>query len=181
MPDPARMKRRLLVWWAYAVEIMAALGLHLVLGIVFGFGPLASFIQRSARDWATLEGVLLAAALVIWGVYFNFMSSDFGDYLRWDGSERVFRVAFTFAVFIQLVAAVLMIVAANLFAPGSMGSISEAGYGLVHLAFFALLLALINIPTLFTNTLVLLSLRRAFLVEKKKCEDEMKHPPTSNS
>jgi len=178
--NPMFNKKKLLLLegWAYAVEVLASCGLQILAGVVVGWDPLLVFVHRSARDWATLEGVLLAAALVIWGIYFSFMASDFGDYLRWDGSERVFRNAFTFAVFIQLIAAICMIVIANLPTIGTSAIVQERWNPLIHSGLFLLILSILNIPTLFTNTKVLLQLRHVFIKEKQIAESEM-HPPVS--
>lgn len=172
MPNSPQRKPSLLLSWAYAVELLAAGCLHLFIGLVMGSTPLAAFIQRSAKDWATLEGVLLAAGLVIWGIYFNFMATEFGDYLRWDGSEPAFRGAFTYAVFIQLFSAVLMVVVANLPTVGSPPNPDGKWIWLIHFSFLILLLALINVRTLFNNMRVLLQLRQEFIEEKRKVDRE---------
>lgn len=75
MPNPSQGKLRLLLSWAYLVEFMAAACIHLFIGLVMGSAPLIAFVHRSAKDWATLEGVLLAAGLVIWGIYFSVMAT----------------------------------------------------------------------------------------------------------
>lgn len=153
---------------------MAALSIHLSLRLALGSGSLAAFVYRSAKDLASLEGVLLAAGLVIWGMYFNFMATEFGDYLRWDGSEGAFRGAFTFAVFIQLFSAVLMVVVTNLPTVGSPPKLDGDWSWLIHFSFLIFLLALINVWTLFNNMRVLLHLRQGFIEEKRKADEEAK-------
>lgn len=99
--------------WAYIRQLGLVWALYGIGVWLWGVPVLTEFIIKSGKDWAQLEGVILAAALVVWGMYVNFTTSGFGDYLRWSRREFSYRIAFTTALFSPLLAAILLIIASN--------------------------------------------------------------------
>lgn len=109
-PNPLRPSK---LAWAYASQLALVAVLYWIGVQYWGIAGLAEFIVKTGKDWAQLEGVILAASLVVWGMYVNFTTSGFGDYLRWSGRELSYRISFTTAIFAPLLAAILLIIAAN--------------------------------------------------------------------
>jgi len=139
------------VAWAYTKEIMLVACLQTFAQLLWGMHPVLDFIARTAKDWAQLAGVLLAAALVIWGMYVNFITSGFGDYLRSTGREVTYRNAFSTAILAPTLAVVLLIIA------------SGVPVGIVHQFAMAMMLyTLANIYTMYRNIVNLSAHKRKF-------------------
>lgn len=138
---------------AFVQQLLAVVALYLTGLWIWGPNVLGDFVLKSGRDWAQLEGVMLAAALVVWGMYVNFTVSGFGDYLRWSRREFSYRVAFTTALFSPLLAAILLIIATN------------TPRGLVHqAALLALLYSLLEVYGTYRNIVSLSERKREFEV-----------------
>jgi len=139
------------ILWAYSSEILLVTVVQTLIQLVWGTRPVMEFVLRTAKDWAQLAGILLAAALVIWGMYVNFTTSSFGDYLRWSGREAKYRNAFSMAIFVPSLSAILLIIA------------SGVPIGVVHqAAMAAMLYTLASIYTMYRNIVSLSSRKREF-------------------
>lgn len=141
-----------LVIWGYAVELICALSVEVVLVLCISTEKLVEFVSKTALAWATLTGLLFGVALAIWIVLFQVATTRFGDWLERRGALRVYSAAFVTAAGVYGSATALLILA-------SYGSVLRS---VIYVALFGLLLAIINTYTVIRNGMDLLHLQATF-------------------
>lgn len=146
------MSKRRYVWWAYAVELLAAGAVLLALCLWFERKAVAAFVRDVALDVATLFGaVMLAASL---GFLWTFYSKADTEFYRWLDSRGAFRVylhATAYSVAVSLLSTLSLV---------GMKKIADDNFSLV--ATFLLVLAVINLMTLVRNVIDLMLLNARF-------------------
>ena len=146
--NPVSLQKRV---WAYGQELALTIAIQMLVVVIWGGKSLTGFVSKSAKDWAQLQGVLLAASLVIWGMYVNFTVGGFGDYLRKTGRDANYRHAFSMAILAPTAASITLVVAAYVDK-----TIVQ------HVAFFLLVYSLCNIYTMYRNIVTLSNYKRKF-------------------
>jgi hypothetical protein len=143
---------RLIVGWAYAVEVLvAALG---VVGLCLWLSKesLLTFLRMAAVDIATLFGaVMLAAALAFLWTFFSKADTPFYRWLDSRGAFKVYLHATAYSVLISLLSTSSLVVFKH---------VENETLGLA--AAFLLLLALLNMYTLVMNVIGLMRLNALF-------------------
>lgn len=82
------------IFWAYTVEALASVALYSIAYWFFGSARISLFIRDTASAWSSLTGVLFAASLTIWVAYINITATEFGGYLKHQGLQSSYSVAF---------------------------------------------------------------------------------------
>ena len=158
-------RRRILIW-AYLVELLASVGICIFVFSVASPKLVAEFFVKSNAGWLGLEGVLLAGAIAVWVTHFQIVGTDFGKYLRFVNSEKVFMDAFNVGVGSHFLAFILLIFSG-----------SNSGTILTICTMMALVYALINTITIFVNAMAILKLKSIFDFEYGKIKaSERDHP-----
>lgn len=70
-----------------------------------------SFLRETVSDLISVTGqVLFPAAVAIWITYVNIESTNFGDYLRYQGATRVFHLSFIYPCLVFFTTTAFLIV-----------------------------------------------------------------------
>jgi hypothetical protein len=146
------MPKRHHIWWAYAVELLAAGATLSALCLWLGVSAVAGFVRNVALDTATLFGaVMLAASL---GFLWTFYSKSDTEFYRWldtRGAFRVYLSATAYSVAVSLLSTMSLVVSKQT---------TDEIFTLV--AAFLLILAVINLVTLVRNVIDLMLLNAKF-------------------
>jgi hypothetical protein len=146
------MSKRRYIWWAYAVELLAAGAVLLALCLWFEPKAVASFVRDVALDIATLFGaVMLAASLGFLWTFYSKADTEFYRWLDSRGAFRVYLLATAYSVAVSLLSTMSLV---------AMKKISDDSFALV--AAFLLVLAVINLMTLVRNVIDLMLLNAKF-------------------
>jgi hypothetical protein len=99
------------VIWGALVEVTFGAVLF-VLAMTFVDEPQRiSFLRETVSDLLSVTGqVLFPAAVAIWITYVNIESTNFGDYLRFQGAARVFHLGFIYPCLVFFATTVSLIV-----------------------------------------------------------------------
>lgn len=140
------------VWWAYAVELLAAAVVLLALCLWLEPKTVASFVRDVAIDVATLFGaVMLAASLGFLWTFYSKADTEFYRWLDARGSFRVYLVATAYSVVVSLVSTMILV---------AMKKVADDTFAIVGV--FFLILAIINLLTLVKNVIDLMLLNAKF-------------------
>lgn len=146
------MAKKFLIVWAYAIELIAAALIMLLLGLLIGTPTMMTFIVDTANDFATVfSGVMLAAALgFLWTLYSK-SDTDFYQWLESKGAFAVYLHACMYAVAVYALSACSLITIKHVKSNGFMWA-----------TFFLLILAVLNLYTLIKNVCDLMRLTAKF-------------------
>lgn len=146
------MSKRRHIWWAYAVELLAAAATLLALCLWLGTPAVTGFVRDVALDIATLFGtVMLAASL---GFLWTFYSKSDTEFYRWLDTRAALRVylsATAYSVVVSFLSTMSLV---------TLKKITNETFALV--ATFLLILAVINLITLVRNVIDLMLLNTKF-------------------
>jgi len=146
------MPKHRYVWWAYAVEVLAAGAVLTALCLWFEPKAVATFVRDIAMDVATLFGaVMFAAALGFLWTFYSKADTKFYRWLDARGAFRVYLHATAYSVVISLLSTMSLVF---------MKRISNDHFAL--LGTFLLALAAINLITLIQNVIDLMLLNAKF-------------------
>jgi hypothetical protein len=149
---------RTLVWWAYAVEIIAAGSTLLLICLLFPMTGIEDFFKNAALDIATLFGaVMLAAALAYLWTFFSKADTPFYRWLDEKNAFNTYLYATAYSVGVSFVSTVSLLIAKHI----------QDTY-ITLIALFFLLLAIINLYTLVGNVIGLMKLNTLFLQLERK-------------
>lgn len=103
-------KQSLAVLWGYAVELVLAVCVSVLIWLVWDKPIVDGFFEQTISDWLTITGqVLFPAGVAIWITYVNLESSEFGDYLRHVGIEKAYSAAFVLPSVIFFLTSIVLI------------------------------------------------------------------------
>lgn len=146
------MSKRLYVWWAYIVELLAAGAMLLALCLWFEPSSVAKFIRDIALDIATIFGaVMLAASLGFLWTFYSKADTEFYRWLDARGAFRVYLFATSYSVAVSLLSTMSLV---------AMKKITNDYFYLAGT--FLLILAIINLFTLVRNVIDLMLLNAKF-------------------
>lgn len=152
------MSKRLLVFWAYIVEIVASTVIVLLTFAIFNFSEVIRFVHSSSKDIASNFAVVLLAASL--GLFWTFYSKSDSPFVQWLHEKEAFEVyarSFLFSIGVYVVLVVSLILVMN------------ASNDLVAIVSLWLsVLGLINVYSLIKNTYDLMKLNALFNQKKKK-------------
>ena len=99
------------VIWGALVEVAFGAVLF-ILALTFVDEPQRiSFLRETVSDLLAVSGqVLFPASVAIWITYVNIESTNFGDYLRFQGAARVFHFGFVYPCLVFFTTTVSLIV-----------------------------------------------------------------------
>lgn len=98
------MLSRLLVFWAYAAELVLSSTVLFLVVVAFGIDRVAYFMQVSAPDFAAYFGAtMFAASLALFWTFYSKADSDFMQWLQERGAFSVYLRAFHVTIAIYLV------------------------------------------------------------------------------
>jgi hypothetical protein len=142
------VRDRLLVSWAYLVEILLVSALYSLTLLLFTPRKLTEFVLGTANNWASTVDVLLGAsiALLIMMVA-NILFTTFGDELRKRAAVSVYLWGFGTPVLIFFSTTVALKLATW-----------SQDWRVAHFAFLTLLYSAVNTITLIKNTIELAQL-----------------------
>lgn len=147
------------VWWAYAVEIIAASAVLLLLIMVFPIGNIEEFFKTAALDIATLFGaVMFAAALAYFGTFFSKADTPFYRWLDEKNAFNTYLYATAYTVAISFFSTASLLIAKHV--QSTLATL---------VAIFFLILAIINLYTLVSNVMGLMQLNTLFLRKEDAC------------
>jgi len=136
---------------SYLEEALLAFMVSFLLKRWIGSGIVLKFIKDSGKDWAQLAGVMVAAALVIWGMYVSISDSDFGTYLINRKKDRAYTAAFSFAIFVPATASAALIICAY-----------TDSQTMHEIGLFLLIYLFLNIYTMYKNIINLALFKKIF-------------------
>lgn len=146
------MPKRRCVWWAYAVEVLAAGTTLIALCLWIEPKAVATFVRDVAIEIATLFGaVMFAAALGFLWTFYSKADTSFYRWLDARGAFRVYLHATAYSVAISLLSTMSLVF---------MKKITNDHFAL--LGTFLLILAAINLITLVKNVIDLMLLNSKF-------------------
>jgi hypothetical protein len=148
--------------WSYAIEVILAALVYIVLAYLCGVGMLSEFVKETGSAWANMTGVLFAASLTIWVAFINITTTDFGGYLRFKGVYGLYSTAFVFAMFTFFLVTGLLITAT---ASWMHIAVRNATLGI-------LIFSAINVVTLVRNATGLVRAHAVFREEAAKVQNE---------
>ena len=104
------MNKKLLVAWGYISEIILAVLLMILVSQIWDIQTISSFIEKTASDFATLFCAVCSAAIFafLWTLYSK-ADTDFYHWLDDKGALSVYMRAFNYALIIELLATILLI------------------------------------------------------------------------
>ena len=132
--------RRLIVL-GYAREIVITVVSYIFLYRFWSPMSIYKVVLDNAIAWIGLMGAFFAFASGLWGIIFwNVMSSDFGNYLRWRGVSTSIQTFFAAPACAFVVTIVLLILTAW-----------SRSWPLAHISSALLIYSIINVFSLFKN------------------------------
>lgn len=140
------------VWWGYAVELIAASLILYLLILWLSADAVAEFVRRAAIDIATLfcAGMFAAALGFLWALYAK-GDTPFYRWLEEKGAFKVYLAATIYAVGVSFGAMAALIVAKYV-----------DGTATAIIATFLLVLAVINLYSLVANVAGLIRLNAKY-------------------
>lgn len=146
------MPRGYLVWWGYAVELLAAAATLIALCLWFGSPAVIAFVRGVAIDTATLFGaVMLAASLAFLWTFYSKADTDFYQWLDTSGALNTYLRATGYTVAVSLLSTLSLV---------TLKQVGNEEFSL--LTIYLLILAIINLYTLVQNVLGLMQLNAKF-------------------
>lgn len=155
------MKKYIAITWGYLVEIILAGFIYGLLVWIVSSKSIVHFWCSTWIAWATVCGLMFGAAITMFGVLFNMMTTDFGGYLTSRKADGVFTTAYGYAIAVTLTAIVAFVIA---------GTVSEPIAA--HAAGFLLTLSIVNVYTMVVNAKALLRMHALFQKIKRRMEQE---------
>ena len=152
------MSKKLLVFWAYFVEIISSTAIVILAFSVFEFSEVIKFVHSSSNDVASNFAVVLLAASL--GLFWTFYSKSDSPFVQWLHEKEAFEVyarSFLFSIGVYVLLVVLLILVMN-----TSSSI------LAVLSLWLSVLGLINVYSLIKNTYDLMKLNALFNRKNKK-------------
>ncbi len=151
------MSKKLLVFWAYVVEIVASTALVILMLSVFEFSEVVEFVQLSSKDIASnFAVVLLAASLGLFWTFYSKSDSPFMQRLHEIEAFEVYARSFLFSIGIYVLLVVSLI-----------SSMNTSSSSIAILSLWLSVLGLINVYSLIKNTYDLMKLNAVFNHKKK--------------
>lgn len=146
------MPSRPLIWWAYAVELIASGLALLALCAWFGSASVAKFVRDVALDSATLFGaVMFAASLGFLWTFYSKSDTPFYKWLDEIGAFSAYLAATGYAVAVSVLSTLTLV---------ALKSIESEAFSLF--AAFLLILAIVNLYTLVKNVVGLMTLNTSY-------------------
>lgn len=151
------MSKKLLVFWAYLVEIIASTIIVVLTFSVFEFSEVIGFIHSSSKDIASNFAVVLLAASL--GFFWTFYSKSDSPFMQWLYEKKAFSVyirsfLFSIGVYVFLVVSLIF----------SMNTLSNSA---AILSLWLSILGLINVYSLIKNVYELMNLNALFNRKKE--------------
>ena len=152
------MSKKLLVFWAYIVEIIASTVIVILAFSVFDFSDVIIFVHSSSKDVASNFAVILLAASL--GFFWTFYSKSDSPFVQWLHEKGVFEVyarSFLFSIGVYVLLVVSLILVMNI-----------SSSLIATLSLWLSILGLINVYSLIKNTYDLMKLNALFNRKSKK-------------
>jgi hypothetical protein len=134
------LKKRLLIGWAYVVEILATVLLYALIRYLFSETELRAFVLATSGTWATVFGIAAAVAAALWTMFFQVLSTEFGAELRSRGAASAISTALAAPIVFFLCATTLFMLVPIVDRPS-----------LTHGAVLVGIYSIINVATLIRN------------------------------
>ncbi|MBS97431.1 MAG: hypothetical protein CMI01_01965 [Oceanospirillaceae bacterium] len=146
------MSEKLLVFWAYIVEVIASAVIVVLTLSVFEFSEVIGFVYSSSKDIASnFAVVLLAASLGLFWTFYSKSDSPFVQWLHEKGAFSVYARSFLFSIGVYVLLVVSLILTMN---------ISSSAMAIFSL--WLSVLGLVNVYSLIKNTYDLMKLNALF-------------------
>ncbi|XOB91773.1 hypothetical protein ACMC9M_15850 [Pseudomonadota bacterium 24LQ007] len=152
------MSKKLLVFWAYIVEIIASTVIVILTLSVFDFSEVIGFVHSSSKDIASNFAVVLLAASL--GLFWTFYSKSDSPFVQWLHEKKAFEVyarSFLFSIGVYVLLVVSLILAMN-----------TSSSSIAILSLWLSVLGLVNVYSLIKNTYDLMKLNALFNRKKGK-------------
>ncbi|WP_339118686.1 hypothetical protein [Halomonas sp. BMC6] len=152
------MSKKLLVFWAYIVEIIASTVIVILTLSVFDFSEVIRFVHSSSKDIASNFAVVLLAASL--GLFWTFYSKSDSPFVQWLHEKEAFAVyarSFLFSIGVYVLLVVSLILVMN-----------TSSKSIAILSLWLSVLGLINVYSLIKNTYDLMKLNALFNRKKGK-------------
>jgi hypothetical protein len=148
-------KASLTVLWGYAVELILAICLSVLIWLIWDKPTIDHFFELTISDWLTVTSqVLFPAGVAIWITYVNLETTEFGDYLNHAGVEKAYSAAFVLPSAVFFLTSTVMIAYKG-------SSIAMLSYASVFLLTYSLAMVF----SLISNTAAVIRLYRRFKIE----------------
>lgn len=144
----------MLIFWGYIVELILAGAVYILLLWVVGGERLALFLSTTWAAWSALCGTVLAAAVAMFILIVQMLTSEFGGYLVSRSADIQFKQAFGFAIAYSFIGTIAFVFVGNV-----------GWRPTTHIAGVFLLLTTINLYTMVTNTI---NLHRLYVLFEKE-------------
>lgn len=152
------MSKKLLVFWAYFVEIIWSTVIVILVFSVFEFSEIIEFVHSSSNDVASNFAVVLLAASL--GLFWTFYSKSDSPFVQWLHEEEAFEVyarSFLFSIGVYVLLVVSLILVMN-----------TSNSLIAILSLWLSVLGLINVYSLIRNTYDLMKLDALFNRKNKR-------------
>lgn len=152
------MSKKLLIFWAYVVEIFLSSIIMSLAFLVFEYSEVVEFSRTASKDIATNFAVVMLAASL--GLFWTFYSKSDSPFVQWLHEKRAFEVyawSFLFSIGVYVFLVLFLILTTN---------ISSDWISIVSLWLFVL--GLINVYSLIKNTYDLMRLNALFNRKSKE-------------
>lgn len=146
------MSKKLLVFWAYFVEIIFSTVIVILAFSVFEFSEVIKFVRSSSNDVASnFAVVLLAASLGLFWTFYSKSDSPFVQWLHEKEAFEVYAISFLFSIGVYVLLVVSLILVMN-----------TSSHLIAILSLWLSVLGLINVYSLIKNTYDLMKLNALF-------------------
>ncbi|MEL7981724.1 hypothetical protein AAG584_16900 [Vreelandella titanicae] len=146
------MSKKLLVFWAYIVEIISSTFVVILAFSIFDFSEVIKFVRASSNDVASNFAVVMLAASL--GLFWTFYSKSDSPFVQWLHEKEAFEVyahSFFFSVGVYVILVVSLILVMN-----------TSSNLIAILSLWLSVLGLINVYSLIKNTYDLMKLNALF-------------------
>ena len=152
------MSKKLLVFWAYIVEVVASTVIVFLTFAILEFSEVIRFVHSSAKDVASNFAVVLLAASL--GLFWTFYSKSDSPFVQWLHEKEAFEVyarsfLFSIGVYVLLVASLILVM-------------NTSSSLVAILSIWLSVLGLINVYSLIKNIYDLIKLNALFNRKNKK-------------
>lgn len=152
------MSEKLLLFWAYIVEVAASTVTVILMFVIFEFSEVIEFVHSSSKDVASNFAVVLLAASL--GFFWTFYSKSDSAFVQWLHERSAFDVyahsfLFSIGVYIFLVVSLILVM-------------NTSNDLIAILSLWLFVLALINVYSLIKNAYDLMKLNALFNRMKNK-------------
>ena len=105
-----KLAHRLVVWWAYAIEIVFSAATVAALLMRFGKDEVAQFAVDRSVAFVTVAALFLTFTGAMLAIAINLLSAQFGKWMRVQRADRVFVNGLWYSIFVQIANVIFQLV-----------------------------------------------------------------------